>query len=137
MQGGTRTSATLMPISQSVDHVNRIRSFTLSGELTTADMVETTGLAATELDPTVPYAVMTDHRLLSSPIMPEQARAFAAWLSSPVSPFRGTHWVAIVNQPASYGMLRMLAVYIEQAGIKIEIVASPEAALRWLTAERA
>jgi hypothetical protein len=126
-----------LPISYAVDNVNRILSFTLSGELTTAEMVEMTGRAASDLDPASSYDVMPDHRGLLSPITPDQARAFAAWPSSPVSPFRGTHWVAIVTQPASYGMLLMLAVYIQEAGIIMEIVQSPEAALSWLTAVRA
>lgn len=121
-----------MPIDISIEKDRRRVRFVIRGQVETDEIVSTVdGLV---LDPAFgpDFAILSDHRDVIEPLTPEQARTMVERLEHHGEIMRGRHWVAIVDSPASYGMMRLMSARLEGLAIRVDIVESPEEADRLL-----
>lgn len=121
-----------MPIDLSIDtHRRRVR-FVIRDRVETDEIVSAVDQIA--LDPAFgpDFAILSDHRDVIEPLTPEQARTMVQRLEHHGEIMRGRHWVAIVDSPASYGMMRLMSARVEGLAIRVDIVESPEEADRAL-----
>lgn len=121
----------LMPIAHIVDTKRRRLIFSVSGTITTEEMLTAADNAVHSLGPGT-HKVLSDHRTLTTPATTPQLEALVAHLSKYRQHFGGTRWAIVVSQLASFGMMRMLGVLAERIPIHVAVFADPVDAERWL-----
>lgn len=78
------------------------------------------------------YNILSDNRDIGTPATRAQMEQLATLLTGMREKFAGARWAVVVSKPASFGMMRMLAVFLEAIPITLEIFRDTEAAERWL-----
>ena len=121
-----------MPTTQEIDEAHRIVRVTVAGTLTTAEMLETLDRASHSVAGRGTYRVLSDHRGVETPATREQIEAVVAYLDREEGVFRGCRWAVVTVKPASYGMIRMLAVLAERIPIEVGIFDRVADAEAWL-----
>jgi stage II sporulation SpoAA-like protein len=121
-----------VPVTHTLDDTHRIVRLVLSGTLTTAEMLEALDWAARAVAGRPKYRVLSDHRGVDTPATREQIEAVVAHLGREGSGFHGTRWAVVTINPASYGMIRMLAVLAETIPIEVGIFERVADAEAWL-----
>ena len=110
-----------MPICSSVDHQSCLINFTVSGTITAEEMVHAIDVILPQLDDTCGYDIISDHRDLRTPATPAQITRLVEHLVTHGQRLHGCRAAIIVASEASYGMMRMLAVRAEKAGILVGV----------------
>jgi hypothetical protein len=121
-----------LPVTHELDETHRIVRLELSGTLTTAEMLEALDRASRDVAGRGRYRVLSDHRGVETPATREQIEAVVAHLDREEGVFRGTRWAVVTVTPASYGMIRMLAVLAERIPIEVGIFEGVGDAEAWL-----
>lgn len=111
----------IVPICCSVDHESRLISFTVSGTITADEIVDAIDSVLPQLDSCCDYDVISDHRELQTPATPAQITRLVEHLVTHGQRLHGRRAAIIVASEASYGMMRMLAVRAEKAGILVGV----------------
>ena len=124
-----------MPATIQIDRRTRTLHVTFSGEFTTDYMVTTIQQMKDAIPGETAYNVFSDHRGATMTATGDQIRMAAKLIGSPGSPFRGGRWAMVASGDASFGMMRVLAVHIEDVPIEMEIFRDIESADRWLARE--
>jgi len=121
-----------MPIKLTIEANLRRARFVIRGGVETDEILSSVDQLA--LDPAFgpDFAIVSDHRDVIEPLTPEQARKMVERLEHHREIMRGRRWVAIVDSPASYGMMRLMSARLESLAISVDIVESPEEADRLL-----
>jgi hypothetical protein len=121
-----------MPIDVSIDTHRRRAQIVIRDRVEIEEIISTVDQIA--LDPAFgpDFAILSDHRDVIEPLTPEQARTMVQRLEHHGEIMRGRQWVAIVDSPASYGMMRLMSARVDGLAIRIDIVDSPEEADRLL-----
>jgi len=121
-----------MPIEISIEKDRRRARFVIRDRFETDEIVSTVDRIALDPDFGPDFAILSDHRNLVEPLTPEQARVMIERIEHHGETMRGRHWVAIVDSPASYGMMRLMSARLESLAIRVDIAESPEEADRLL-----
>jgi len=122
-----------MPITHTVDTGRLLISLTVSGVLTTQEMLAAVDAVVSPGDQRR-YNVLSDHRGLITPATTAQLRALVSYLSRNREVFGGMRWAIVTVQPASFGMMRMLSVLAESIPIEVGVFRDSLEAERWLEA---
>ena len=121
-----------MSVTHMLDETHRLVRIEVSGTLTTAEMMAELDRAEAEVAGRGTYRVLSDHRGVETPATKEQIEAVVARLGRDGGPFHGTKWAVVTVKPASYGMIRMLAVLAEKIPIDVGIFDRVPDAEAWL-----
>lgn len=78
------------------------------------------------------YDVLSDNRLVTEPITPEQLRTLMSHVRVRGTAAHGGRCAVVVSSDASYGMMRMMGVYAEQFGIEVEAFRTMDEAAAFL-----
>lgn len=120
-----------MPVALTVDHDSRLIRIAIHGDFTSAEMVEIVLRSAAAVRGPG-YNILSDNRDIGTPATRAQMEQLATLLTGMREKFAGARWAVVVSRPASFGMMRMLAVFLEAIPITLEIFRDTEAAERWL-----
>ncbi|MBI2797008.1 MAG: STAS/SEC14 domain-containing protein [Gemmatimonadetes bacterium] len=121
-----------MPATLSIDHASRMVTIEIAGTLEIGEMLAAIDGVVRAIEGRGRYAVLTDHRALDTPITPVQVSQVLAHLSAAGGSLVGARWAAVVSQPASYGMMRLLAARAEDLPMEVKAFWDRNEALAWL-----
>lgn len=121
-----------MPISYDFDEITETVIMRVEGSFTLDEML--TGMDTVFADPRVKpgFALLSDHRGIGDPATSAQLRGMVDHASLSPGKLSGSRWAIVVSKPASHGMIRMLAVLVEELGVTVEIFKEVEPAMDWL-----
>ncbi len=122
-----------MPITHRIDRTSGIVYVDVRGSPTTAEMRGAINRVVTDPEGVPGYGILSDHRGIDTPATTNQVQALLTHLTGLKSSFGSIRWAIVVKKPASFGMMRMLAVLAEQVPAQIEVFRDVEAAKKWLT----
>lgn len=121
-----------MPVRQWVDKEHgRIRA-EVWGKVTAGEIVAAIDRSVHDPDFEPGLSVLSDHRRIERPLTTRQAKLTAAHLESLSRYLAGTRWAVVTASPASFGMIRMLAVLAERVPMTIRAFPTLEEAEAWL-----
>jgi hypothetical protein len=126
-----------MPIELWVDKDRRRICAVVSGDFTFEEILDTITKAVNDPDLMPGYDILSDHTQVGEVLTMGQARKMTAHLKGLSDYFAGSRWAVVTTKPASYGMMRMLSVLVEEVPIHLEVFHSFEDAERWLGQPRA
>ena len=121
-----------MPITYDIDTERRLALTKVSGEFTADDIREAISGAVADPRFEPGFDILSDHTEITRAISPQQVRQMVAHLSTLSRPLGQSRMAVVANQPASYGMIRMLSVYAEEVPLEIGVFATRAEALDWL-----
>ena len=104
----------------------------LSGSLTTREMFD--AIASALSDPAFEkgYDVLSYHLELEQFLTSTEAFDLALYLAKFAGVLAHAKWGVVTRHPASYGMMRMLAVHLLEVPMTLRVFATEEEALAWL-----
>jgi hypothetical protein len=122
-----------MPILVQVDTRRRLVVAKVLGDFTIEEIVK--GIDDSVNDPNFEpgFDVLSDHSEIGTPISVTQAKQMIAHLESVSHLMAGARWAVVAPKPASYGMMRMLAVLAERVPMKVEVFQTLDEAQAWLS----
>lgn len=119
-----------MPITWTLDREARLIRVEVRGEVTVAEMIECVTSAADEVGEPG-YNIVSDHRQIAAPVTKPQLERLTHRLLALRPVFQDSRWATVVSSPASFGMMRMFAVFLQQVPITLEIFSETADAERW------
>jgi hypothetical protein len=122
-----------MPITRQLNVARRSMTFTVSGTVTTGEMLAAVDDAMRDTEQ-APYAILSDHRSLDEPATTPQVKALVSHLTDVSAHFAGSRWAIVTGLTASYGMMRMLSVLAAELPIEIAVFTDLVEATCWLSA---
>ena len=126
-----------MPIEKWIDTEKHWVRAVLSGTVTMDEMIRT--IDSSIHDPCFQDGmdILSDHTRLDKPIGTDEAKRLASHLNQLQRHFAGSKWAVITKMKASYGMMRMLSIFLEKVPMYLQVFYSPVEAERWLSSPQA
>ena len=124
-----------MPININIDKDKRRVHATLIGEVSFDEMVEAIYSAVDDPLFTPGINILSDHTKLERPIKTNQAQALATHIDKLNKHFANSKWAVVTNKQASYGMMRMLSVFLKKVPMTLEVFYSYGEADTWISQE--
>jgi hypothetical protein len=121
-----------MPIRYWIDKDRRLVRFTLSGVFSTREMFDAVGGALRDPKIEKGFDVLSDHSRIERFITTPEVTDLVQFIAGFNSLMKDAKWAVITRHPASYGMMRMLSVYLENIPMKLRLFESEDDALDWL-----
>ncbi len=110
----------------------RIRAVA-SGDVTTEEILQALK-GSTEHDDFQPgFDILSDHTNVGEPLSTQQARLMSAYLVGIRKVMANSRWAVVTRKPASFGMMRMLSVFLEEVPMTLRIFGTMEEAEEWLS----
>lgn len=123
-----------MPISHVVDRESRLIRAKVWGEFTVAEVLATVTGAAGEAG-TPGYNIISDHTEVLVPATRLHVEGLTMVMTTLRAVFAGSRWAVVVSNPTSYGMMRMLAVYLEEVPVELRVFTDAVEAEAWVMVE--
>jgi hypothetical protein len=121
-----------MPIISWIEkNKKRVRA-ELSGTVSLDEMIKTINASVEDPDFRTGFDVLSDHTQLEQSIETEQVKFLALHIESLRTNFAGSRWAVITKSEVSYGMMRMLSVFLERIPMKLEVFYALDDAEKWL-----
>jgi hypothetical protein len=125
-----------MPIDIRVD-TNKHRVYAvLSGILTLNEMVEAVNTSVEDPAFRNGIDILSDHTRLEKPIETDEAKSLARHFQVLQEHFAGSRWAVVTKMEVSFGMMRMLSVFLEQVPMYLQVFYSFDEAERWLSSPK-
>lgn len=121
-----------MPITSSIDERRRLVVAKVEGDFTLAEVLEAISKAVSDPRFQPGFSVLSDHRKVGTPLTPVQAQAMVAHLGTLADSLAGARWAVVTENPASFGMLRMVSVLAQRVPMEVEVFPSLDQAHHWL-----
>ncbi len=125
-----------MPVRWKIDVENELIRATVSGEVSLSDILDAITDSASDPEFRRGFDVYSDHTAIRKAITSAQMHSIVARLESLSPSMRGARWAIVTSQPASYGMMRMLAVYSERIPIELRVFGCASEAESWLSSPK-
>jgi len=126
-----------MPIESWIETGRKRVCALVSGTVTLEEMLETIDRAVAGFPAGERFDIFSDHTGLEKTIESEQARSVAQHIETLQRYFAGARWAVVTKRKSSYGMMRMLAVYLERVPLTLRVFYSHAEAEGWLVSARA
>lgn len=122
-----------MPIKYWIEKDHRRVRAVVSGDFTIDDVFRAIQSSTEDADFETGFDVLPDHTDVGEPLTPLQARQISSYLKSLSGVMAHSRWAVITRKPASFGMMRMLSVFLEQVPMVLRVFGTLEEAERWLS----
>jgi hypothetical protein len=122
-----------MPIKYWIEKDHRRIRAVVSGDITIDDVFTAIKGATEDADFEPGFDVLSDHTEVVAPLTTKQAEQMSSYLSSLSKVMAHSRWAVITKNPASYGMMRMLSVFLEEVPMELKIFETMEEADKWLS----
>ena len=125
-----------MPIENWIDTTKHRVQAVLKGRVTLDEMLR--AIDSSVEDPSFRNGIdiLSDHTGLEKPIETDEAQRLAAHLRRLRDRFAGSRWAVVTEMQASFGMMRMLSVFLERIPMHLRVFYSIIEAERWLDQPR-
>jgi hypothetical protein len=121
-----------MPIQQWIERdKKRIRAVVV-GALDIEEIYDAINRAIDDPDFEQGYDILSDHTGIDTALTRQQVLLTASHLETLTDHLAGTKWAVVTEKDASYGMMRMLSVFLEAVPIQLEVFRSLDEAEAWL-----
>jgi hypothetical protein len=108
----------------------------VSGNVTIEEILEAINGSIDDPDFRWGYDILSDHTRVETAITTEQAGTTAEYLASLSLYFAGSRWAVVTSKDVSYGMMRMLSVFLERVPMDLRVFRSFDEAENWLAAPK-
>jgi len=125
-----------MPIKSWIEKKKKRVHAVLSGKVSLDEMIKTINSSVKDPDFESGFDVLSDHTRIEQPIETQQVKFLAMHIESLRTNFAGSRWAVVTNSKVSYGMMRMLSVFLEQIPMKLDVFYSLEDAEKWLESKK-
>lgn len=125
-----------MAIQVAVDKHKRRIEASLSGEVSIDEIRAAIDAAVRHPDFEPGFDVLSDHTRIRKAITTAQMEAMVAHLESLSTVMGGARWAIVTTKTASYGMMRMLSVRIQEVPMTVAVFRKRDEAEGWLAAPR-
>ena len=122
-----------MSIKCWIDKDHRRVQAVVSGDFTIDDIFRAIKGSTEDADFEPGFDILSDHTDVGEPLTAPQAEQMSSYLKNLSKVMAHSRWAVITNHPASYGMMRMLSVFLEELPMVLEIFGTLEEAERWLS----
>jgi hypothetical protein len=122
-----------MPISSRIEADRKRVYAVLWGKVTLDEMVGAVNRSAAGFSAGDRFDILSDHTGLEKAIETDEARSLALHLETLQEHFAGALWAVVTKKKASYGMMRMLAVFLERIPVTLRVFYSHADAEDWLS----
>ena len=122
-----------MPIQISIDSAHKRIHANLSGVVSFAEMANAINSVVDDPLFFSGMNILSDHTDREKPISTSTARALATHIEKLKERFSNSRWAVVTNKEASYGMMRMLSVFLEKIPMELHVFYSKEEADVWLS----
>lgn len=123
-----------MPITHHIDNREGIIFTKVAGNFTLKDIINAIDAAVSDPDFRPGLDVLSDHRAIGEPATTQQMESMAAYLEG-LPALASAKWAMVVSKTASYGMMRMLSVLVQNVPIEMQVFWDMEEALKWIRAK--
>jgi hypothetical protein len=106
----------------------------ISGDFDVAKIISVLSHASDSRNFKQDFKVLLDQRNIRKPAIREQIVTIASHMDKGAHVFGGSKWAVVVSEDASYGMMRMLSILVEDVPIKVDVFRDYDAAMQWLSA---
>ena len=122
-----------MPIKYWIEKDHRRVRAVVSGDFTIDDVFRAIQSSTEDADFEPGFDVLSDHTDVGEPLTTQQARQMSSYIESLSRALAHSRWAVITKKPASFGMMRMLSVFLEQVPMVLRVFGNLEEAERWLS----
>ena len=121
-----------MPLRAWLDADNELVRAEASGRFTMDEIVETITTVCGDPRFRKGFDILSDHTGVTEFLTAEQARGMATLMESLSDCFAGARWAVVTTHPASVGMMRMAAVFLERVPMEMRTFSTEGEARAWL-----
>ena len=121
-----------MPIDTWIDTSDHRIHAVLTGSVTLDEMIQAIDSSIEDSSFRKGIDILSDHTGLEKPIETDEAKRLAVHLQRLRDCFEGSRWAVVTKMPASFGMMRMLSVFLEKVPMHLRVFYSFAEAERWL-----
>ena len=121
-----------MPIEIWIDTAKHRVHSVLEGRVTFDEMIQAIDSCVEDPSFRNGIDILSDHTGLEKPIETDEAQRLAAHLRRLRDRFTGSRWAVVTKMQASFGMMRMLSVFLERIPMHLQVFYSIIEAERWL-----
>ena len=125
-----------MPIEHWIDAAKHTVHAVCTGRVTLEEMIRVIDSSVNDPSFEKGIDILSDHTGLEKPIETDQAQKLAAHLRLLRTHFAGSRWAVVTKMQASFGMMRMLSVFLERIPMQLQVFYSFVEAERWLEQPR-
>ena len=125
-----------MPIVTRIERDRKRVIAIVTGDLFLDEMINAINSATEDPDFEPGFDVLSDHTGINAPISTTQAETLASHLESLKEYYSGSRWAVVTEEAASYGMMRMLSVFLTKVPMDLEVFYSFEEAEKWLSVSK-
>lgn len=122
-----------MPIVTRIEKDRKRVIAIVTGDLSIDEMINAINSSTKDPDFERGFDVLSDHTGINEPISTTQAEALARHLESLKEFYSGSRWAVVTRKAASYGMMRMLSVFLTKVPMELQAFYSLEEAEAWLS----
>jgi hypothetical protein len=122
-----------MPIVTRIEKDRKRVIAIVTGDLSIDEMINAINSSTKDPDFEPGFDVLSDHTGINEPISTTQAEALARHLDSMKEFYSGSRWAVVTKRAASYGMMRMLSVFLTKVPMELQAFYSFEEAVTWLS----
>ena len=121
-----------MPIEHWIEKDrHRVRAV-VTGEFTNDEIFQAIRASVEDPEFRAGFDILSDHTQIGTPITTQQAEALSSYLRGFSKYFAGSRWAVVTTKPASYGMMRMLSVFVEKVPMSLQVFKTVSEAETWL-----
>jgi hypothetical protein len=124
-----------MAISFFVDPERRLVELTVSGEFETEEIIAAVDSIASHPDFQPGFDLYSDNRGVTRPITTKQVLRLTAHLAHATPEFAGMRVAFVTGSVVSFGMMRMMASFAEEAAVTVRAFDNDAVARAWLARE--
>ncbi|UCD81599.1 MAG: hypothetical protein JSW26_09310 [Desulfobacterales bacterium] len=121
-----------MPIKYWIDKDHRCVRAIVSGEFTIDDIFQAIKDSTEDVDFEPGFDVLSDHTNVGEPLTTQQATQLSSYLKNMSSVMAHARWAVVTKDPASFGMMRMLSVFLQEVPMVLKIFETLEEGEKWL-----
>lgn len=122
-----------MPIVTRIERDRKRVIAILTGDISLDEMINTINSSIADPDFEPGFDVFSDHTGINAAIKTTQAEILASHLESLKKYYSGSRWAVVTKEAASYGMMRMLSVFLASIPMELRVFYSFEEAENWLS----
>jgi hypothetical protein len=125
-----------MPIKRWIEKDKKRVYAVLTGKISLDEMIATINDSVEDADFEPGFDVLSDHSGIEQPIATNQVKFLALHIEMLRNNFAGSRWAVVAKNEVSYGMMRMLSVYLEKVPMQLEVFYTLEDAEKWLVSHK-
>jgi hypothetical protein len=121
-----------LPIKTWIDKDKKRIHSIVSGVVSLEEMLNTITTTVNHPDFKPGFNVLSDHTQIKKTITTKQVQALSSHIQKLKPYLADTRWAVLTAKKSSYGMMRMLSVYLESIPVELEVFYNLEEAEAWL-----